>query len=216
MLLCLDLSLKSTGYAIFTQEGKLLDKNKICPPKDYTNPEKILFIVNNLRTSFDKARIVVIEDVYLGITGVRNLVSLSRLAGAVIYYWMTLNMKDPIFLSATHARKVIGLKGNCQKAEVQIFILKKYKFVSPKLIYHYEAEIDRLQEEKDIITREKPITVLQKKDKKKRLGKVKYRFNKLSKEIEKETGYGEDICDSVLIGLAYSKELNGIWIRAYW
>ena len=210
MLLCLDLSLKSTGYAIFTQEGKLLDKNKICPSKDYTNPEKILFIVNNLRTSFDKAQTVVIEDVYLGITGVRNLVSLSRLAGAVIYYWMTLNMKDPIFLSATHARTVVGLKGNCQKAEVQIFILKKYKFVSPKLIYHYEVEIERLNEEKILIKQAKAITAIQKNDKKKKLSKIKYQFNKLSKQIEKETGYGEDVCDSILLGNAYFKEKNGV------
>ena len=209
-LLTLDLSLKSTGYALFDKEGNLLDNNKVCPPKDYTNPQKILFIITKLKEYYNQVSNLVIEDVYLGITGVRNLVSLSRLAGGVIYSWKVEHKPDAIFIGATHARPLVGLKGNCQKSEVQVFVLKKYKFVSPKLIYHYEVEIERLNEEKILIKQERATTDEEKKIKKKKLAKVKYQFNKLSKQIEKETGYGEDVCDSILLGNAYFKEKNGV------
>ena len=207
--LCLDLSLKSTGYSIFNGNGILIDHHRVVPQTALSISGKIFFIASRIKKLYKQVDNLVIEDVYLGITGVVNLVKLSRLAGGIIYSWKSVHKEDPLFLSATHARKLVRLKGNCQKAEVQTFILKKYKFAGDRLINKYEYEIDELLEEKVLIRQEKPLTVEDKKIKKKKLSKIKYRFDKLSKLIETETGYGEDVCDSILIGLAYYEEKNG-------
>ena len=44
------------------------------------------------------------------------------------------------------------------------------------------------------------------KSKKLKKGSYKYQMNKLSNQIDKDTGIGEDIADSIILGLAYQEE----------
>lgn len=203
MIIALDLSLSSTGYAIFKQDGKLIEKGTIVPDKELPLCFKVNYLVRQLSLRFRKPKQVVIEDTYLGITGVRNLKELNRLAGAVVNEWIMLKYIEPKWYAASTARAIVGLKGNCQKAEVQVFILKNYSKVGQSKISKYEKAIQVLRDKYDtskIVLKDKR---KRKKEMKKIRGKLKYRMEKLSSVIEDETGYGNDLSDAIVIGRAY-------------
>ena len=190
--LCLDLSLKCSGYAIFNSSGSLLKKGKITPDPKIDNCSKIHYIVNKIDfTGIDE---VIIEDVYYG-KNFKSVMWLARLSGAAIYAWVDNKYKVPIFYNASRARSLAGINGHSHKAEVQIFVLDKYKFVTKPKIKKYQKLIDNLKEEY--------------KKKKIKKGSFKYKMNKISQLILKETTYGENICDAIILGLAYQEEKDG-------
>ena len=187
--LCLDLSLKCSGWAKFTKDGKLVKKGKISPDPKIDNCTKIHYIVNKIDfTGIDE---VIIEDVYYG-KNFKSVMLLARLSGAAIYAWVDNKYKVPIFYNASRARGLAGINGHSHKAEVQVFVLEKYKFATKPKIKKYQKLIDDLKEEY--------------KDKKIKRGSFKYKMNKISELILKETGYGENICDAIILGLAYQEE----------
>lgn len=198
--LCLDLSITSTGYSIFNNLD-LKKYGKICPVHNLSLFERSFIISNKLSKLFISMDKLIIEDVYLGITGVKNLISLSRLAGEIIYAWKLIKNNDPLFFKACSVRKLVGLKGNCQKVDVQLFILEHYQFISLKVLSEFKQMRDFLYQDKLLIKNLNNHT-----KKKKLLTKIKYQFGKLSKTVEKKTGFGNDICDSILLGLGYSKQ----------
>ena len=188
MYLCLDLSLKSTGYSIFTKDGKLLKKGKIVPTSDINNSLKIHFIVNKIKSLFLNVEDLIIEDVYYG-KNFNSVMWLSRLSGGVIFAWVDGKYKKPKFYKATQARFLAGISGNSHKAEVQIFVLSKYRYTTLTNIKKYKVVVDKLK--KDY------------KSKTIKRGTYKYQLDKLSKIIELETGIGEDLSDSIILGLAF-------------
>lgn len=81
---------------------------------------------------------------------------------------------------------------NSHKAEIQLIILSKYGFTGKKAIKSYQESIDEFK--------------AQYKAKKLKKGAFKYRMDKISKEIDKNTGISEDMADAVVLGLAYYNE----------
>jgi len=187
----LDLSLKSTGYAKFTIDGKLMEKGVIAPDKELDNYFKINYITRRIEELLENVEEVAIEDLYLGknFAGIRNL---ARLSGAVINTWVNRKYKLPYIYMASHARKLVGVKGNAQKIEIQLWVAEKYKFCKPNIITDYLKEIDTLK--------------LQKSEKQLKSTKYKYRMIKLSNQFEKDTGLGNDMADAILIGLAFKED----------
>jgi Holliday junction resolvasome RuvABC endonuclease subunit len=179
----LDLSLSSTGFSKFSSDGKLLEKGKIVPEESLDNCFKIQFITNKIQGLYHNVDECVIEDIFLGknFFGVKEL---ARLSGAVIYSWVTAKYKIPKFYMASSARRLLGIKPASSKAELQVWVLKQYKFAKLDMITQYEDEIERIY-------------------KLKTKGKRKYQFDKLSDRIEKETEMGNDLCDSIILGNAY-------------
>jgi len=194
MYLCLDLSLKCSGWAKFTKNGRLAKKGKISPDPKIDNCSKIHYIVNKI--DFIGIDEVIIEDVYYG-KNFKSVMWLARLSGAALYAWVGQKYKVPIFYNASRARSLAGINGHSHKAEVQIFVLDKYKFTSKTKIEKYQKMVDELKEEY--------------KNKKIKRGSFKYKLNKISELILKETGYGENICDAIILGLAYQEDKNGKW-----
>lgn len=191
--LCLDLSTKCSGWSLFSNDGKLKDYGRIEPDKKIPNFFKIHYIVEKIKPLFDDVENLIIEDIFYG-KNVKSLIFLGRLSGAVANAWVDYKYTQPLFLNASSARaKVEGLKGNFHKSEIQVFILDKYKFAEKKKIKEYQKMIDDLRESYD------------KKELKR--GQYKYRLDKVSELIDKETQIGEDIADSLVLGLAF-KEMN--------
>ena len=193
MVLCLDLSFSSTGYAIFTSSGALKKKGKIVPAKDLDKSLKIHYIVGKIKSMFRGVEQLVIEDVYVG-KNPKSIIWLSRLSGGVMYAWVDYKYIKPKFYTAVEARPLAGIKGNSHKAEVQVFILEKYKYISSAKLNVYKNAIKGIKE-------------LYKEGQYSR-GKYKYRLEKLSKQMEEETGIGEDLADACVLGIAYSKDPN--------
>jgi len=212
MYLTLDLSLKCSGWAKFTEDGKLAKKGRIRPSKELTNFAKIHYIAVKIRELFQGIDKLIIEDLYLKVymnqkANVESLKWLARLSGAVITEWVDRKYTDPKFYKATTARKLVGINGHAHKVEIQLYVLNKYSFVSKKIIKGYNTEFEKLIKEFPV-TFKRNLNKEQKKQNKLMRGKLKYRLGKLSEKIDKETNIGEDIADAIILGLAYQEDKN--------
>lgn len=191
----LDLSSKSTGWAKFTKDGKLMDKGRIVPAKDINPFFKIHYVVNQLKPLYNGIDTIIIEDLYynkFGGSGLDNILYLARLSGAVACAWIDFKYSDPIWYTASHARKLAGINGHAQKAEVQCWVLAQYKWATKKQITEWQETIDTLKKDyKDNLIKK---------------GKYKYQMEKLSKLIDKETGVGEDCADAIVLGRGYCND----------
>lgn len=209
-ILALDLSTKNSGWSIFSKDGKLLDTGAITPDEHIEPCFKINFLTNKIKDLFHRAEACFIEGLYYnpyGGSGFDDIILLAHLAGAVSNEWINYKHNKPYIIKATEARKANGIKGYAHKSEIQVWVLRKYNFADKKKVTEYEQQI---AEHKAAFptTFKRGITEAQKKVNKSNRGKLKRRLNKLSIEIKKETGIGEDIADAIIIGLAGVKKLN--------
>jgi len=191
MYLNLDLSSSCVGWSKFTKDGKLLNKGRIEPAKDIANYFKINYLTREIEKLYKGINELIIEDLFYG-KNFKAIIYLARLSGAVINSWVNYKYKEPTLYMACRARKLAGLNGKAQKAEIQVAMLKKYKFASVKEIAKYEVMIDNLKDKY--------------KDKEIKKGSFKYRMTKLSNLIDEETSIGNDIADSMVLGIAYNNE----------
>jgi len=191
MYLCLDLSSKCTGWAKFSKDGKLIKKGRITPDPKLHPYKRLQYVTDQVRLLFEGINTLIIEGLYVGINP-KAVLYLARLSGAVIYTWMSYKFTVPNIYNASSARKLVGINGRAHKAEVQLSVIKLYKFASDIKIKEYTKTLKQLIGD----YKEKEITK----------GQFKYRLDKLSKLIDKETGIGEDIADSIVLGLAHYKK----------
>jgi Holliday junction resolvasome RuvABC endonuclease subunit len=203
MHLSLDLSLKNTGYSIFSKNGHLVEKNSIIPAKELSNIFKIHYIVSRIENLYEQVTDLVIEDLYYGknFAGIREL---ARLSGAVAYSWCKSKYKEPKFYMASTARCLVGINGRAHKAEVQLHVLRKF---NPEInLNNYIQEFKELKDSYPIVTARKGVPLSVKAESKKNKTRLKAKLNKLSNRIYEETGVGEDIADSIILGLAFIAE----------
>lgn len=189
--LSLDLSSVCVGWSKFTKDGKLISKGRIEPATDIINYFKINYLTREIEKLYKGIAELIIEDLFYG-KNFKSIIYLARLSGAVINSWVNYKYKEPMLYMACQARKLAGLNGKAQKAEIQIAMLKKYKSASVKEIAKYEVMVDTLKD--------------QYKDKEIKKGSFKYRMTKLSKLIDKETGLGNDVADALVLGIAYCND----------
>jgi len=191
--LTLDLSSANTGWAKFSESGALLEKGRITPDPKIDPYNKIHFVTIKVKELFKNVDELIIEDIFLGsFSGKFNVTTLkylARLSGAILYEWIVQKYKIPHFYMAVSARPLAGCKGNHHKAEIQLYVCQKYKFALKKELKKIEEKILKLREDY--------------KKKKIKKGKFKYQMNKISKDIDKLTGIGEDQGDAIILGLAY-------------
>ena len=195
MYLCLDLSLKCTGWAIFYEDGVIESWGRIVPPSNLSNPFKIHFIATRLKQKFFNVSNLIIEDLYLGYN-FRGIKELARLAGAVENLWVEFSYKEPVFYMASTARKTIGISGRAHKSEVQLFVINNY-------LKH------RLSVGNSTLSYLNQRYLLLKSDNSLTKSQLKYRLDKLSALIDKATGIGEDIADAIVLGKAFVRRRNG-------
>ena len=188
---------------------------------------KIYYIVGKVKSMFKDIDQVIIEDVFVGVNPA-SVIWLSRLSGGVIFSWVDYKYIKPKLYKATSARALAGVKGNSHKAEIQLFVIQKYKFACTALIKKYEKEIIKVKgihDTTELAKQRRQLKtcikntkmVIDRKPLKKELASIesevkkmnarrKYHLSKVSIRIENETGIGEDLADSILLGIAYSKD----------
>ena len=192
-ILCLDLSSTCTGWSKFSKSGALLEKGRITPSPEIEPLMKIHYVTDKVKELYYGIDELIVEDIFLSRFGNVNMLKyLARLSGAIIYSWIVEKYKIPHFYMAIVARPLAGAKGNSHKAEIQLFVIQKYKFAKKELIDKYEnmiIEVKNRFKAKEI-----------------KKGAFKYAMGKISKLIDEDTGIGEDIADSIILGNAYCKE----------
>lgn len=204
LIIGLDLSTKCSGYSIFSTEGKLVKYGRIKPKTTLSTLGKIEYIMYEVYKLFksleDEIDKVIIEDIYLGFfrgkNQVKGFATLGRLSGVIIAILLLITQQkvdDVIELrQANMARPLVGIKGTCQKAEVQVWVLKNFTDIPTDF---YENLIEA--------------SLGEKKAKEIKHAIFKKRMNKISKMIEKDTDFGEDVSDAILLGYGeYLKRNN--------
>lgn len=192
-LISLDLSTARTGVSIFEDE-KLISRFSITPKDKDPNFFKIKFIVDSLLPAIKEVDDIIIEDIFLNTfaTGAQNVTGfclLARLSGAVINAWVTEKSTIPVLFKATEARKLAGIKGTCQKAEVQVFIAEKFKIATEEQLDTFKGMIEA---ENGALLKEEFTKATWKKH-----------MVQISTYIEGECELGEDEADSLLLALSY-------------
>jgi Holliday junction resolvasome RuvABC endonuclease subunit len=185
-MVSLDLSLSSTGWAVF-ENKKLIHSGSIQPYPKLSNYQKLYHIVDNLEGLIRGKEQVVIEDTFSG-RNPKTFKELNRLAGAVIYLTVRKCDKEPIFYEASIARKAIGINPSTTKFDSQIWVLQQF---FPKI------DVKSYIEMSDVVRRQyvsRKITKTQ----------YEYQLNeKLTKIVGKETNHTNDETDAIIVGLAH-------------
>jgi Holliday junction resolvasome RuvABC endonuclease subunit len=126
--LALDISSTSTGWSVI-KSGRFykrpdLDYGLIQPGKKFTPGQKKVFFRDNLEEVFKKVKpgIVGIEDTFLRNT--KTLKVLSRYCGIAWELAYRYTQEDPIIVSVTSIRAVIGTQ---DKKEIFNLMVDKYK-----------------------------------------------------------------------------------------
>jgi len=189
-ILGLDLSTVNTGWAIY--DGEVCKYGSIPIESRLTFFEKVRYIIKEIDKVVKEHKPVelAIEDTYFGLNQ-QGFKVLTRLSGAVMYYWYLRKHKVCKFLLATQARKEIGLTGNATKAEVQVFIAKKFGYVTVKQAQKLENKIEDIRQEKI--------------DGSLSANRAKYVLKKVSQEIGREYDLNDDQADAIAVAMAYYK-----------
>jgi hypothetical protein len=192
-LIALDLSITRTGVAKFKDSGELETYFSIAPSDNLKNFHKIQFIVNELKPHFTNVDQIIVEGIFLGVFGrfpqVTGFELLARLSGAVINEWLNTKEFYPILLKATETRKYVGVKGTCQKAEVQCWVARKFGYATEDQLHTFESMIEA---EKAALQEGEMTKATWKKH-----------MDQICKYIEGEIGLNEDCADAILTGLAF-------------
>ena len=132
VILALDPSLSSTGYALINADNKkLISEGRITTTNKLSTDARIQVIVQsiidicykfiNIETAISA---VVLEDGFIG-ANKKGSQKLSELRGAIIFYFMYRHLK--VFHSQpTEIRKNLGLSGSASKEEVANKVLEIY------------------------------------------------------------------------------------------
>ena len=193
-LIALDLSCHRCGVSIFDENEIVIERFSITPDNALPNFLKIKFIVDTLRSKFKEVDDCIVEDIFLAIypgcaSNVGGFALLARLSGAVINEWLNIHDKIPVLFKATEARKLAGIKGNCQKAEVQCFIARRFNLATEEQLDTFESMIEA--ENAQLIEGEFTKATWKK------------HMQQISTYIEGEIELGEDESDSLLLGISW-------------
>ena len=140
MVLALDASISSTGYAVMDFNERLLEFNKITTKSKENENDRIFKIANKVKdliVQYD-VEIVVIESQFLG-RNVRTAMQLSRLRGAIIFVCKLLNV-ELYDLTPSEIRKSLFDNGSASKEEVAYFVRSHF---------HYDEKVQALGEFND-------------------------------------------------------------------
>ena len=122
MIIGVDPSLSSTGYAVLDDKGKLIDYGKLISGPTMKEEDRICKITNNLKKIIEKYKIekVVMENQFFG-KNPKTLMQLSRLRGAITYMARMMEC-DLFYLTPAEARKALMGNGSAKKIDIANYI----------------------------------------------------------------------------------------------
>lgn len=198
----LDLSTACSGYSVFKNKELIL-YGSVKPKTTLDVIDRIEYMVREFKKIFedlkkdikDEQVTFILENIYLGffkgknqVTGFANLGRISGAIMSVIFLVLEKNAKDIILRNANVARPMVGLKGNCQKAEVQCWVLDTFTKVDTS---DYQGLIEAVIAKKEVSDIDQKV--------------YRKRMDEISKIIEQDTGFGEDVSDAILLGRGENK-----------
>jgi hypothetical protein len=199
MIIAIDASTSRTGVAFFSDSAELMKYFAIVPDDKLHPYLKIKFIVDELRKSFIEVNDMIIEGIYMGVFGgfaqVTGFELLARLGGSIVNEWINIHNKIPLILKATETRKLVGVKPNSQKCEIQVFIAEKYKLATSDQISTFKSMIEA--ENAQLIAKDFTKATWKK------------HMSKISTYIEGECDLDEDCADAILTGLSFFAARKG-------
>lgn len=121
-----------TGYSVL-EDGKLTNYGVIDLPQEMNLFQRLSFFENNLNQILNTHNpdYVAIEDILLGISGVKTLAYLGRLNGVAISccYKKVQNNIELMMPSEWKANSFDGLNGTSKKIDVQISVCKHFNLI---------------------------------------------------------------------------------------
>ena len=122
-IIALDISLSSTGVAIFSEDGKIVKLLTVETKGDMDTPMRLSKIAKKMKEilSFYKPKTVVIEQGFTRFN--TSTQQLFRVHGVVNYIFCKV---EQIYYYPASIRKIVFGKGNLKKEEVQKLILENY------------------------------------------------------------------------------------------
>jgi Holliday junction resolvasome RuvABC endonuclease subunit len=134
-----------TGYSVL-EDGKLTNYGVIDLPQEMNLFQRLSFFENNLNQILNTHNpdYVAIEDILLGISGVKTLAYLGRLNGVAISccYKKVQNNIQLMMPSEWKANSFGGLNGTSKKVDVQISVCKHYKLIDEELLSEITKPLD--------------------------------------------------------------------------
>ena len=122
MILGIDPSLSSTGYAVLDEDRNLIDYGKLISGPTMKEEDRICKITNNLKKIIEKYKIekVVMESQFFS-KNPKTAMQLSRLRGAITYMARMLEC-DLFYLTPAEARKLLISQGSAKKEDIAKYI----------------------------------------------------------------------------------------------
>lgn len=135
MILSCDLSLSSSGIAVFTDKGKCVNLVTINTEKEKGHPAKLRKIEREMRRLKKeyKPNLIIIEEGFTRFNKSTHAIYKCRGVTEVVFYDV-----EQITYNVKTIRKEVLNNGNADKKEVQEFILKNY----PKVNFRNMDESD--------------------------------------------------------------------------
>lgn len=135
MIICFDLSLSSTGVAVFRDDGICVKLLTIDTEKEKGHPLKLRKIEKEMRRIKKeyKPNLIIIEEGFTRFHKSTHAIYKCRGVAELIFYNV-----EQLFYNVKTIRRELLNNGNANKKEVQDFILKKYK----KLTFNNMDESD--------------------------------------------------------------------------
>ena len=135
-ILGLDIATK-TGYSLI-EDGNLIKYGMLDLPQEMNLFQRLSFFENNLNRILDdyKPDYVAMEDVLLGISGVKTLAYLGRLSGvAISCCYKKIQNNIVLYMPAEwKANSFNGLNGIAKKVEIQIAVCKHFNLIENELL----------------------------------------------------------------------------------
>lgn len=212
----LDLSYKTVGIACIDKSNNLLYHSIEINSSKYKGYSNLQFqneIVNLIWEYFKANKllevdtILYIEDVFSGINP-KATINTARVQGAVIDRYSLYTNKLPKLIMAVTARKNIGINAKSNKAEIQLYIIDKFKLgkisdevrgniISFPIQYARKRDILQIQMKTAGLGRKK----LLKNELKMLKKEYDKSMSKLSTEIKKQTNINEHIADAIVLAM---------------
>lgn len=202
----------NTGWCLL-KDDKLIKYGMINIPAEMNMSQKLKFFETNLRRVLTESKPdeVHIEDVFLGMSGVKTLAYLARLNGvAMSVCFNTVGDKIKLYQPPIwKANSFPGLNGMAKKAEIQVAVIKYFKLIPQleldqlikpltefsdedtkiqKQLDKYKAELledNKILNRKKISDQDRAMAGISKRELEPKIKEIKKKLDERKKEIEK-------------------------------
>ena len=130
-IMALDLSLRSTGMVVLSDDGRTLASTNIKPPVRLRNAPRLAYILSQIKLCYRQREpwLVVIEEYAFAAKGM--VFSIGELGG-VVRLWLWENDIPFLLINPSHLKKFVSGKGNCPKERILLAAYKKWNIEIPQ------------------------------------------------------------------------------------